>query len=67
MVQDLEKFQSVVTGLVPDVEMVQEHDQPAIMTQNSNKDGKIPSLQTLIETNLGYADVSKIFPFSVQN
>ena len=38
--------------------MVKEGSEPAIMTLNSNKDGKLPSLQALIEANLSPADVS---------
>lgn len=38
--------------------MVQELDEPAIMTPNSNKDGKMPTLQALIEANLALLDVS---------
>ncbi len=38
--------------------MVKEGSEPAIMTPNSNKDGKTPTLQALIEANLAPADVS---------
>lgn len=51
-------FQSIVAGLVPDIELPKQGTEPAIMTPNSNKDGKMPSLQSLIEANLQPADVS---------
>ena len=38
--------------------MVKEGSEPAIMTPNSNKEGKTPTLQALIEANLSPADVS---------
>ncbi len=40
------------------MEIVKEGSEPAIMTPNSNKDGKLPTLQALIEANLSLADVS---------
>lgn len=53
-------FKMVVAGLVPDIEVVKEHSEPAIMTPNSNIYAKIPTLQALIEANMPPADVSQL-------